>query len=219
MAGCQFTESEKKEFVILNTRKPISPLNQVLELSFSRLAMSLVEQVLPLLPDPVPGSHLLCHHSPCLQWGWLSSSFFCSLTLALILPENKILKKFRNYFDLKKLPGKYSISLNTSFSVHMSARLPLYFLILGRPGHWDVDVLSSSPLEILVHHRLAGWNTTSLSLKKKGFVILNIRSDRSGCQTGEHVVCHCVHFISVVFPWNCVSLSKFNVKRTIVWEW
>jgi len=67
MAGCQFTESEKKEFVILNTRKPISPLDQVLELSFSRLAMSLVEQVLPLLPDPVPGSHLLCHHSPCLQ--------------------------------------------------------------------------------------------------------------------------------------------------------
>jgi len=51
MAGCQFTES----------------LDQVLELSFSRLAMSLVEQVLPLLPDPVPGSHLLCHHSPCLQ--------------------------------------------------------------------------------------------------------------------------------------------------------
>ena len=41
-------------------------------------------------------SHL-CHHSPCLQWGWLSRSFFCTLALALILPENKILKKFRNY--------------------------------------------------------------------------------------------------------------------------
>ena len=136
-------------------------------------------------------SHL-CHHSPCLQWGWLSRSFLCTLALALILPENKILKKFRNYFHLKKLPGKYSISLNTCVTVHMSARLPLYILILGHPGHWDVDVLSSSPWEILVHHGIAGWNTTSLSLKKNGFVIPNIRIDRSGCQTGEHVVCHCL---------------------------
>ena len=158
-------------------------------------------------------SHL-CHHSPCLQWCWLSRSFFCTLALALILPENKILKKFRNYFDLKKLPGKYSLSLNTCVSsVHMSARLPLHILILGRPGHWDVDVWSSSPWEILVHHGIAGWKTTSLSLKKNGFVILNIRIDRSGCQTGEHVVCHCT------FHFCRLPLVLRTVKSTIVWEW
>ena len=124
--------------------KPSLPLKQVLEMSL-RLCTSSLVSYLPLSTILehfffnlsklrlflYSNSSHLCHHSPCLQWGWLSRSFFGTLALALILPENKILKEFRNFFDLKKLPGKYSL-------------------------------------------------------------ILNIRIDRSGCQTGEHVVCHCL---------------------------
>ena len=68
----------------------------------------------------------------------------------------------------------------------------------SRPGHWDIYVsrpahsASLSPWEILVHHGIAGWNTTSLSLIKNGFVILNTRIDRSSCQTGDHMVCQCL---------------------------
>ena len=90
--------------------KPSLPLKQVLEMSL-RLCTSSLVSYLPLSTILehfffnlsklrlflYSNSSHLCHHSPCLQWCCLSRSFFCTLALALILPENKILKKFRNY--------------------------------------------------------------------------------------------------------------------------
>ena len=139
-------------------------------------------------------------------WPKLSSSTACLKISFLRSFESIDLKNnTRQIFNFPKHVCFWPLS-----GYHMASRLPLYILILGRPGHWDIDVLrlahraSSSPWEILVHHGIAGWNTTSLSLKKK-----RIRNSKhtywliklSNWWTRGFPLFATVHFIPVVFHW------------------
>ena len=83
---------KKTEFVILNTRKPFSPLQQVLQMSL-RLFRSSLGSSLPLTTFL---KHFFFNYSKLRPFLYANSSHLCTLALALILPENKILKKFRN---------------------------------------------------------------------------------------------------------------------------
>ena len=96
-------------------------------------------------------------------WPKLSSSTACLKISFLRSFESIDLKNnTRQIFNFPKHVCFWPLS-----GYHMASRLPLYILILSRPGHWDID------------YSLLVW-------KKNGFGIINSRIDR--CATRGHAV-------------------------------
>ena len=168
--------------------KPCLPLKRMLE-GLSRILLKLLSwcnfrhfsvqtaQLFSQLLLNLPSFSML------VDFGWAGPS-------SDLWPWGCLLKKFDK--EVSKISWSEKITRQIfNFPKHVCPlsgyHMPLYILILGCPGHWDID-----------YSRLV-W-------KKNGFVILNSRMDR--CATRGQAVKllnTTVHFVPVVFPWHCVS--------------
>ena len=168
--------------------KPCLPLKRMLE-GLSRILLKLLSwcnfrhfsvqtaQLFSQLLLNLPSFSML------VDFGWAGPS-------SDLWPWGCLLKKFDK--EVSKISWSEKITRQIfNFPKHVCPlsgyHMPLYILILGCPGHWDIDYL-----------RLV-WKKKRICNSKLTYGWMC--NTWTSCQT----VFATVHFIPVVFPWHCVS--------------